>query len=1072
MELIYFLWALLSIGCVISIPDMFHESLDDGKKLLTSHHHHLDNHIQIQYNQTKRTTNATNHMTRYGTINTRHDISRYSHNNNNKHLTGKSRNKLDKEKRSLIKNRNASNNIVTEHVSFIRNHLPISSTRNRKRSGNSLRKYGSKSVNNEYKQRRSKILGHVKVKERKTNSDKRSQILNYGKSIKSKHVQAGSNTVRRSQISSNSRKLNNNKKNNNTFNKDDNHKKAEVFLLDSSKLGDDGSISPALGGRGGDSASAVGSILSPEDFEDSGTTATGDKKDGVISSTGDDSLAMADIDGKNPDTLEENVVMKSDAVKGNILPMVGVPSSSTSDDDTTSFKTLDAAALQSNIPAEVDYLKGVANDAETGGDKKDITSSSSSFGSYNKDVDLGSIDISKLIEQDAGATLDNLGGNVHQGVTKDTTGSITKQLENGEPSKAVDSLLEPIESSSLSSSGTSKFLNMATAEIKTDPGVSRAVSDDTVLDDSTRNAIKEEMNKDVALATRMSTGKVDVSSTAKDTTRSSAFNYKKGAKSDVKKGTGLIIGDIASIAEAVDKVALHRAGVKSRGVKKQNMKKKHKKLDGKVQKMMESSSDDSLSGVNLDDSHLLEGASLEKTKTDDKHQEQRLTSNVDIMNAHASTLTENEQNLISSIDRAARRKDVATEMAARIVMPMTVKNNAFSEQALAPPEQLLDMLSHGKFNDPLPESVLDRLSNLDPNKPMFPSLAATQQRQQHESAVSRSNSPGRLMQVGSELLPVRSIALNYQKAVAAKQQQQQASARQLAKVEQLMKSNPEYLAQNNMLLDANNFKSVQDLSNIGESVFSQNVIDLKKPLLLGGSNNADSNAVTKSISGGESISGTLGEASSEDPQFLSSQVMSIATPNGAIKTVNNPLESSASLLNSVNKVTVTGNVRGSLAMVPTTGDRQETIMQQHGSSAVGSLQDGGNLGSEVTVPQEIMTQHNNLNAGIGQHGSLAAALPAITNGQRILHQETHIVKNDIDPMVMDKINNLPSLNMEKVLKAHRHKHKKPPTFEGAMSETSVDRNTADEFVPERMITLPEEHVPRKPYSEISLSKLF
>ena len=1041
MELIVLFWALLSIGCVFSRPDMFHESLDDGKELLTSHHNN-DIHIH-QRNLTKRTTNTINHATRYETINIRRDINRYLHNNNNnnklvRHDT--SQNTYNKKKRYSIKNRTTRNNYVIEHNSrrqfFKRNHFPDSLV-NRKRSGSNLR--------------RSKILHHVR--DRKV---KRTQDLNHGKSTKSKNVlnldnkESGSNTIRRSHISNHTsiHKLNNNS---NIFNKDDNHKKAEVFLLDSSKLGEDGSISAALGGRNGrGGASTVGNILTPEDFSDSGGAARGDKKDGVTSAE-DDSLAMADIDGKNPDSLEENVVMKSDEVKGNILPMVGIPSSTSTD---TSFKTLDAAALDSNIPAEVDYLKG----SETGGDKKDVTSPSTTFlNSDNKD-DVGNIDIGKLINQESGGlsgtALENLNGKEEQSLSKDvtttTTASITKQLENSEPSKAVDSLLEPVEPSS-SSSGTSKFLNMAAAEIKTDPGVSRAVSDDTLLDESTKNAIKEEMNKDVALATGMSggAGKTDVSPTSKDNTRSSAFDYKKGLKNK-KKESSSIIGDIASVAEAVDKVALHRADVKNHGAKRHSTK-KQKKVAGKSKKMVESSLDDSLSS----EKHI-EGASLEKTDSVSDDQQQ-LTPNVDIMNAHPSTLTENEQNLIASIDRAARKKDVATEMAARIVMPMTIKNNAFSEQALAPPEQLLDMLSHGKFNDPLSDSVLDRLSSLDPNKPMFPSLVATQQRQQHQSAVSRS-SPGRLMQVGPELLPVRSIALNYQKAAVAKQQQQQANARELAKAEQLMQFNPEYLAQNNMLLDANNFKSVQDLSNIGESVFSPNVINLKQSLLLGDANNVDSNAVTKSTSGGESISGTFGEASMEDPQILSSQIMSIATPNGAIKAVNNPLESRVSS-NNVNKITVTGNVRGSLAMVPPSRAQQTII--QHGSAAVGSVQGGGNLASEVTVPQGLMTQQNNLNPGIEQHGSLASALPATTNGQRILHQETHIVKNDIDPLVMDKIDNLPSLNINKVLKAHRHKHKKPPTFEGAMADTSVDRNTDDEFVPERMIRLPEEHINRK-----------
>ena len=1093
MELVYFLWALFFIDCVFSRPDLFHESLDDGKELLTNHHHHHDRLIS-QRNPTKRTTNTTNYTTRHETINARHDITHHSR-DTKRHLTSRkytTRNINKTDRRSQIVRRVKSNNHFLNQPRKSRTLLKDNNYKNDRRfqmlgrtNSSNKKDFLKNFLNTDINNKRSHAVDRVKSKDQehlvnlyrkqteffKDDNDRRSKIFdqpilkNQAKSMDSRQHQQGGN-----------------------FTKDDNHKKTEVFLLDSSKLGEDGSISAALGGKGG-GASAVGNILSPEDFDGGGVTTTGDKKDDI---GGNDSLDMANFDGKNPDSLEENVVMNSDTAKGNIFPMFE-PSGTAA-----SFKTLDAAALDSNIPAEVDYLKGSFGAAETGGDKKDITA----FSSYNNAPEN---DNGKLFKQEAGLSnsiLDDFNVNQLQqqeAIAKDTTAAsaaITKELENSDPSKAVDSLLEPIRDGGSASSGTSSFLNMAAAEIKSDPGVSRAVSDDTTLDESTKNAIKEEIDKDVALATGMS-GKVDASSITKAKTRSSAFDYKKGSNKNHKK-TAPIVGDIANVAEAVDRVALNRADAKSRA--KQYYKKQKKfassslksskdksqhtvssstikngKMTKAAQKTTKSASKEDFldskkstqKGNSLDNQNAFEDASPDdaqnsqdemETNHKNDQQQQQLTTNVDIMNAHPSTLTENEQNLIASIDRAARKKDVASEMAARIIMPMASKNNPFSEQALAPPEQLLDMLSHGKFNDPLSENVLDQLSNLDPNKPLFPAI---QQPQRQQSAVSRS--PGSLMQVGPELLPVRSVSVNYPKASAV-QQQQQANARDIAKTEQLMRSSPYYLAQNNMLLDASHFKSVQDLSNIGESMFPQNVIDLKQPLLLGGGGVDSTGAVKSSIGGGGD--GTLGEASTtaeigENTGISSSQIMSIATSNGAIRAMNSPVDDS-SLLNSNNKVTVTGNVRDSLAVVPPHGQEE---MAKHGSLAVEGVQDTahrGNLVSEVTLPQEMTTQHGGLASKMGEHGSLAAemTLPQ-TSEQKILHQETHIVKNDIDPLVMDKINNLPSLNMDKVLRAHRHKYNQPATFEGAMAETSVDGNTNDEFVPEKMITLPEEHINRK-----------
>lgn len=187
------------------------------------------------------------------------------------------------------------------------------------------------------------------------------------------------------------------------------------------------------------------------------------------------------------------------------------------------------------------------------------------------------------------------------------------------------------------------------------------------------------------------------------------------------------------------------------------------------------------------------------------------------VNPGIGSLSPSEQQLISSIDNAVRTKDVATELATRIMMP--TKTDTLSDRTVAPSEQLLDMLAKGKFEKPLPDDVLTKLSNFNPNNLYL-------QEQGINAMQSQSLLSKQFTKVGSEYIPVHSIAVKMPQTTV----KPFIEAQQLAKAELMMKTDPTFLAQNNQILDGAKYNSLQDLSRIGETMYPMNVVDLKQPL--------------------------------------------------------------------------------------------------------------------------------------------------------------------------------------------------------------------------------------------------
>jgi len=914
-------WLSLFVGCVFSRPELYHENYEDGKNSIKL----SGNALTLNYKSTTTHRNDNRHEITTSTLDERQQ--RQNDVRKRQHKTTKTVYK----KRYSISKHNPPKQHATKRAH--KDNRSINTNNKHKINKNAKRSKINKTGTGTSRYNKHLTAKHIdksRKKKSKINHNKKHQLLKRSQIQRKSYVDKQQRERKRT-ISKNQKSP--------TEKKSGNYKKGNVFLFDSSKLGDDGSIGTMFG-HGGSRYDDM--IQSPADD----STMTGERKDSIDQSSPTTTTSDSNIEGSNPELFEQNIITKSDENNGNLLPI-----------EPGGLKSLDAAALESNIPAEIEFLKGSGGGGNANSVSKDSSeenlfpefkSSSKQDRGEKEAADMPSVEQSLMSE-----FLDQKG-------TKETTKEFSlpkKQASTvvGSNEKSIDSVLEPVDSAAKYKS----FMDTA-ASVKADPDVSKAINADNSLDESIKDAIKAQMKADVELATGVENSS---SANANAKTRSTEMKYKKKPKKPIS-----LVGDISSVAEVIDKAAMNRLKNPRHSKSSKNSKKKKKKIQNTEIKLQHSTQQmktkqmDNPPGENTKASTANEENAKEQeppteptVNLNQQEQTNAINSDLDI-NTHPSALTQSEQDLITTIDRAARKKDVASEVVTRVMMP-TLKNDAFSDQTIAPTEQLLDMLSNGKFSEPLPENVLDKLASMDPNQAFL-------REQGGFFGQATGSGRSRLMQVGSEVLPVRSVALP---SMAAKPAEKSLiDAKNLVKARQMMQTNPYVLAQNSMLLDAHNYKSLQDLSHIGESIFPSNMIDLKQPVLL--------NSPQSTTSGGN----TYGEASNNNNMVLA-----------------------------------------------------------------------GTANAEVRCP----------NCGHGHvfnHVKNTAGSPPVK-----FHEETHFVKNSIDPLILEKIRQLPKVNVEKILKSHRKKHPATNSFPELISDTTVQHNTDDEFIPQQTIRLPEEHKNRE-----------
>ena len=195
---------------------------------------------------------------------------------------------------------------------------------------------------------------------------------------------------------------------------------------------------------------------------------------------------------------------------------------------------------------------------------------------------------------------------------------------------------------------------------------------------------------------------------------------------------------------------------------------------------------------------------------------------------NVDSLSKSEQQLITNLDNAARKKDAAASTATQIMLP--TKEEASTDRTIAPPEQLLEMLSKGKFENPLPENVLNTLSTYDPNKAYlrsegFPALNKV-----------ANNGKVKFVKVGPDYFPVRSVGINMPKPTASSAPQASsaqvvsANTRMVLTPQKVYKSSPHLLDQNMQMLDPSKFNTVDDLQRIGSPVLPGNIVEYHPPV--------------------------------------------------------------------------------------------------------------------------------------------------------------------------------------------------------------------------------------------------
>lgn len=587
--------------------------------------------------------------------------------------------------------------------------------------------------------------------------------------------------------------------------------------------------------------------------------------------SGDKKATIAQNDGDNTFSLgggeggNSNLLETNVMIKGNEMSGAYLPVSSSS--TTNNLKSLDALVLQTGSSEEINFLKPSQQQLENVLKEKPSTTNNN----------IPDDDLARLLGGTSNSNNNNYNDNLKSSLLKSTS-------------------------------------------VSSDPALSKAITADNAIDSTIKEAIKAQIKSDNELASSSSTG-ASPSATLQKTvdTVTGSVRSKGSSADDLSLGSGnYSVGDIASIAEEADKTVINKmAGGKRITKPSSEFTTVSKNIE--VKNLLENIDDKIRDPVSKFTNSQNKNVLFQKKQEDGGLE----------VSPNINSLSQSEQDLVSSIDKAVRKKDVATEIATNIMMP--TKEDPFSDQTVAPSEQLLDMLSRGKFNEPLPESVLTKLSMYDPNQSYLKEEGLPQLQ-------SRTFASKDLMQVGSELLPVRSIAMNMPKS----KPKPFIEPRQLAKAEQLMKTNPYYLAQNNQLLDGSQFRSLDDLGTIGESIFPGHVVNFKQPVYY-----------------------------------------------------NRP-----------------------------SGHHSATLHTRH-----------------VHPVQHLLHPR-----------------PLIQSKAYRRHHPSQLLNSGaIDPLVINQINQLPTLNIKKLIGIHRKNQKIIKTFGDSISDLRDEHNTVDHFVPETSVRLPDEH---------------
>ena len=139
-----------------------------------------------------------------------------------------------------------------------------------------------------------------------------------------------------------------------------------------------------------------------------------------------------------------------------------------------------------------------------------------------------------------------------------------------------------------------------------------------------------------------------------------------------------------------------------------------------------------------------------------------------------------------------------------------ISSDQVYDEAISPPEQLLDELSTGKFKKPLSENALEKMSEWNANKEFLNDNG-------YLARDPEIASP-KLTRVSSEFLPVHDLFLNQ----PAMKPTEVLSKHSL----DLIKNDPEVLGRNQQILNVKRFHSLSDLDSIGPPIYPARVVHL------------------------------------------------------------------------------------------------------------------------------------------------------------------------------------------------------------------------------------------------------
>lgn len=197
--------------------------------------------------------------------------------------------------------------------------------------------------------------------------------------------------------------------------------------------------------------------------------------------------------------------------------------------------------------------------------------------------------------------------------------------------------------------------------------------------------------------------------------------------------------------------------------------------------------------------------------------EQSLKKHLDSMNTNfisniPNPPVPNEPSVVETSNSAESLNavNVASEPALNPGYMTPISPDQVYDEAISPPEQLLDDLSTGKFKHPLSDNALEKMSDWNANKEY---LADNGFMAQDPGILSP-----KLSRVSSEFMPVHDVYL-HQKPIHPTQIMSKDSL-------ELLKNDPEILGRNQELLNSQQFHSLSDLDSIGPPIYPAKIVHL------------------------------------------------------------------------------------------------------------------------------------------------------------------------------------------------------------------------------------------------------